>query len=523
MTTDPLYYFTQAYLTEDAAMGEKILVSELVQKGQKLADCPDSKKTGRRSEKEKGLKAGKFTEFSDDGLTLLASVSGYPRISMQQEEDQAIPVVSITPLVNISFDRLSATLLIYPPLPDKNALCADNLEALLLGAGISHGIDKQAVEKAKQIIAAAPREISDVKIAEGTMPQQGSNAYLDYALEIGPIAGLPLEDGSIDFRERRIMVGVEAGELIATKIPAVPGTPGINVLGEQIEPRNGKDVKVKTQGDAHYSEENHTVTATQNGVLSVVRNNTIKVSSRQKVEGDIDFKTGNIDSQGCLTISGSVLPGFKVKSSGDLKIGGGITSAQVVCGANCVVTGGITGKSARVVVGGDADIKFIEQSALSAGGIIVIRSQSYFSDISSQSDIRCNPASIVMGGSLIAAGNLTLGTVGTEDSEPATLGAGIDPERLDQYRTLRRTLSEKQDELIQWIQLHGNAQSRKVRKMEREIEDIRSQLIAINLIPGTELFSRTGAGSSREDIEEQNPLYHAGLDVQTIRIDLHGS
>ena len=442
---------------------------------------------------------------------------------MLQEEEQAIPVVSITPLVNISFDRLSATLLIYPPLPDKNTLNTDNLEEFLHDSGLCHGIDHDAVEKAKRIIAAGANEITEIKIAAGTMPEHGTNACLEYALEIGPIAGLCLPDGSIDFRERRIMVGVKAGEIIAKKVPAVPGIPGISVLGEQIEPKNGEDIRIVTQGKAAYDEESQSVKATGDGVLSIVKDNTINVSPKQKINGNIDFKTGNIDSQGCLTITGSVQAGFKVRSGGDLKIEGGIMSAQVTCGANCVVKGGITGKSSGLVVAGDADITFIERSALAAGGVVVIRTQAYFSQISSQADIRCNPASIVMGGSLIAAGNLTLGTVGSADSEPATIGAGIDPERLSQYRELRQNLSDQQDQLIQWIQLHGRAQSRKVRKMEREIEETRARLVAFNLIPGTELFSRVGSGSSRDELDEQHPLYHAGLDVESIRIDLHGS
>jgi hypothetical protein len=128
-----------------------------------------------------------------------------------------------------------------------------------------------------------------------------------------------------------------------------------------------------------------------------------------------------------------------------------------------------------------------------------------------------------MGGSLIAAGHLTVGTVGSENSDSATLGAGIDPERLSHYQKLQQSLSDQQTELIQWIQLHGNAQSRKVRKMEREIEETRAQLIRFNLIPGTELLSRIGSGSSRDEVDEQNPLYHSGLDVDTIRIEIAGT
>ncbi len=520
---DPVYQFTQTYQTEDSGGGERILVSELVLKGQQLADFPDFQQLSSKGYKKGALKAGNFTAFSDDGLSVYASVAGYPRITMQQEEDRVTPVVSIIPLVAISFDKLSASLLIYPPLPERRALRDENLEEMLQSSGLCHGVDQGAVEKAKQIIAAGRIEITEIPIAKGTMPGRGTNAHLVYALEVGPIAGRCLEDGSIDFRERRIMVGVKAGEVIATKIPAVPGTPGKNVLGEAIEPKGGKDLRIKTLGDAQYDEQSLSVKATRDGVLSIVKNNTIKVSSRQKIEGDIDFKTGNIDANGCLTIQGSVQPGFKIKSSGDLKIGGSVMSALIECEANCVIKGGVTGKSSEIIVSGDADIKFIEQSILSAGGIVVIRTQSYFSRVSSHSDIRCNPSSIIMGGSLIAAGNLTIGTVGSENSDPATLGAGVDPERLTQYQELQQALSDQQNQLIQWIQLHGNAQSRKVRKMEAEIEEIRAQLVRFNLIPGTELLSRVGSGSSREDVDELNPLYHAGLDVDTIRIDLTGT
>jgi len=521
---DPVYHFTQEYILEDSGGGEKILVSELVRKGQLLADYPNADKLGSKRYKKGDLKAGTNTEHSNNGLTLHALVAGYPKITMQrQKNDAVVPVISVIPLVNVSFDRLSASLRIYPPLPDREALRQDNLEDLIGSSGLCHGIERDAIEEAKGIIAVGAAEITDIPVAAGTMPVEGTDAYLTYQIEIGPITGLQLKDGSIDYRERRTMVGVKEGEVIATKVPAVPGTPGKNVLGESIEPKSGKDIRILTLGDAQFFEESLEVRATKDGILSIVKDNSIKVSSKEKIDGDVDFNVGNIDAQGCLTIGGSVQPGFKVKSGGDLKIAGSIMSTQVDCEANCVVEGGITGKGSQLITGGDADIKFIEQSTLKADGLVVIRSQSYFSHVSSKSDIRCNPSSIVMGGSLIAAGNLSLGTVGSETSDAATIGAGIDPERLEQYQQLQQSLTDQQNELIQWIQLHGNGQSRKIRKMESEIDETRTQLNTCNLIPGTELFSRSGSGSSREEIDELNPLYHAGLNIDTIIIELTGT
>ena len=501
-----------------------MLVSELVLKGQLLADFPEAQHLKSKEFKKGDLKAGVHTEFSTDGLSLYAQAAGYPKITMQhQKDDQVTPVVSIVPLVTISFDRLSANLLIYPSLPGKASLHQQNLEELIKDAGVQFGVDQTSISKAGEIIAAGVSDITEVSIANGTLPQEGTDAFLTYAIEIGPIAGLRLKDGTIDYRERRILVGVKKDELIATKTPAIPGTPGTNVLGESIEPRSGKDIKIITMGNAEFSDTTQEVRATEDGVISIVKKNTIMVSSTQQIEGDIDFNTGNIDAQGCLRIKGSVQSGFTVKSGGDLKISGNIMSARIECEANCVIEGGITGKGSEVITKGDTDVKFIEQSLLKADGLIVIRSQSYFSHVTSGSDIRCNPSSIVMGGSVIAAGNLSLGSVGSETSEPATVGAGVDPERLNEFHQLQQAYEERQNELISWIQMHGNAQSRKVKKFENEIAEVRAQLNQFNLIPGTDLFSRSGSGTTREEIEEENPLYHTGRDVAKITIDLAGT
>ena len=437
-------------------------------------------------------------------------------------DDQVTPVVSITPLVTISFDRLSASVQLNPPLPGQSVQ-QYNLDELIASSGVQHGIDQAAVDKAKQLLSTGISEVVELPIATGSLPTEGTDAYLTYAIEVGPIAGLRLKDGSIDYRERRIMVGVKKGDLIGTKVPAVPGNPGANVLGETIEPRNGKDIRVLTLGSAEFSDTTQEIRATGDGILSIVKDTTIKVSPQQEIDGDVDFNIGNIDSQGCLSIKGDVQAGFTVKSGGDLKIHGNIMSATVECEANCVIGGGITGKGSVVNTTGDADIKFIEQSTLRAEGLIVIRSQSYFSTVTAGADLRCNPSSIVMGGSVIAGGNLSLGTVGSETSEPATVGAGIDPNRLSQYHQLQEDLTTKQNELIKWIQMQGNAQSRKVRKMENEIAEVKSQLNKFNLIPGTDLFSRLGSGTTRDEIDEENPLYHTGTDVATITIDLAGT
>lgn len=522
---EPTLHFAQEYLTcsEDGST-EKVLVAELVKAGQLLADFSGGGKNSDKETKKRSLKAGENTKLSSDAQSLFATLTGYPKIETQQQKGKGeLHLISVVPLVRPSFDRLKATLLIYPPIAGGERVQAEKLPQLLEEAGLIYGVDESAVKKAQQLIAKETSEIIELPIASGKMPTAGTDAQLLFEIETGPIAGCLLKDGSIDYRERRVMIGVEQGALIARKIPAVPGTPGMNVFGELIEPKKGKDIKVRTIGAVSFSADSLEVTATNGGVLSVVNDTTIKVLTRHTVEGDVDFKTGNLDSKGCLKIRGSVQPGFKVSSAGDLKIDGTVMSAVIKSEANLVVAGGITGKNCDISVSGDADIKFIEQGRLKAGGKIVIRTQSYFSKVASGSDIRCHPSSIVMGGDLVAAAHVSLGNVGSENSSAALIAAGIDPERLEHYEKLKQELKTKQDELIQWLQMHGNTRSRKVRIMEAGIDEARSQLLKLNLIPGTELYSRRGSGSSRDEMNEENPLYHSGLDVDQIRIDIHGT
>ena len=66
------------------------------------------------------------------------------------------------------------------------------------------------------------------------------------------------------------MVGVRAGQRIATKIPAVQGEPGINVYGEETAAPEGKDIKIEVVNDARFSPATMQVTANKDGVLSIV-------------------------------------------------------------------------------------------------------------------------------------------------------------------------------------------------------------------------------------------------------------
>jgi hypothetical protein len=526
---EPTFHFSsQLVKIGEDETGDTVTVSELVRAGQLLADFPNFHRFAAKGFVKAALEPGDYTNFSEDEESIFASVTGYPKIKKIRRPDYPdwISVLSVEPLFVVSPDKMKASIAIHPPLENCHSLQKEVIETLLAEEGIVFGISNESLKKVKEFLAREEKEFRKFVIASGQPVGESQDAYLRYEMEIGPIAGTLLENGSIDFRDRRIMVGVSAGQVIATKIRAVQGEPGINVYGEETAAPEGQDVKIEVQNDARFSAETMQATATKNGVLSIVNNKIIKVLSHKTISGDVDFETGNIESMNAITILGSIQPGFRVAAAGDLKITGSVMSASAVSDGNLVVRGGITGKNSSLQVKGDTDLNFIEQGTLKCGGIVVIRKQSYYSDIIAGSDIRFHESSIVMGGRIIAEGSITLGSVGSENSTPSIIAAGTIADRLEHLQELKDSVIEQQDAIIQWLQrYHGSSRSKKVRQMEQQLAETKLLLLRINLIPGTGKYSRVAGPDESSKIEMKGEDYNSegGIPIENIAIDVVGT
>ena len=524
---EPAFHFITKFLKigEDYTT-DKIPVTELVKAGKILADFPNFQRFASKGYEKAPVELGDNTEYSEDKESIVATVAGYPKVTKNSEKDsdETVTIISVEPVFKIGPDNMKATLVVHPPVDKGQSLQDISLKDLLDEEGIVFGVDESALEKAIEFIEAGDNEFKNIVIAKGQIVGESEDAYLRYDLEIGPIAGTLLEDGSIDFRERRIMVGIKAGELIATKIPAVQGTPGIDVYGKEKPAKEGKDLKIQLLNDARFSPETLQVKAIRDGVLSIVNNNVIKVCSHQVINKDIDYETGNIESMNAVTVRGSVQPGFKISTEGDLQVTGSVMSAKITCHGNLVIKGGITGNNSKLEVQGDADINFIEQGTLTSGGLVVIRKQSYYSKITAGADIRCKNSTKIMGGSLIAEGNISLGDVGSENAKPAIIAAGVVAERLLQFNDLKESVVQQQDAIIQWLQRYrGSSKSKKIKKMEQALADTKLTLLRLNLIPGTGIYSRAASLDDGKPLSGPEYSSEDGIAIHKIKIDVPGT
>jgi uncharacterized protein (DUF342 family) len=490
-TTVTVHFQSQTITTMVDGLACELVISELMTKNQPLIGLQPGQLPADIT-----FQPGKHTSLSEDGTSLIADISGYPILSQTSKDNITVYRVNITPIIEISADQMLASLTLLPALPGSTLPDFSDILAFCSEGDISSGIDEQTIREAIEQVHQLQQPQEHIPIARGLLPLEGKDAYLRFEVEIGPLPGKILQDGSIDWRERKMFIGIDKDELIATKVPLTQGTPGRDIHGLPLPQKPGKDIKVKASGDVQYIEESGQLLATCAGALSIVNETDVKVSAKQTIDGDVDFSIGNIESNDGLEIKGDVNPGFTVLCKGDLLVGGNINRATVTAEGNTKITGGLIGENARLTTKGDVDVSFIERGSITGGGTVVIGKGTYYASTSAEKMLLSRPDSKIVGGRLICGENFIGDSVGTGNATPAIIFAGIEPSRLELLHRLQTETKKLQDELENLLNMHGKgyAESPLYKAKNAIVQKRQDKLKKLNLIKDSPLYSKFDPG-----------------------------
>lgn len=480
------HFKTQIMTTVIDNITNEMVLSELVRGNQPLVSL-----VANNSEELIHLNAGGNCCLSDEKDIITAGVSGYPIISQYKKNDASHVNVEIIPVIDVADDRMRATLTLYPGLPGVLPFELPDILVFCAERGIDWGIDELTIQETIEQVEKLQQPLEEIPIARGVLPVDGKDAYLRFEVEIGPLPGKILQDGSIDWRERKIFIGIDKDELIARKIPLTKGTPGVDIHGLAIPQKSGKDISVKVSGDVMYIEESRQVLATCSGVLSIVNETDIKVSAMQTIDGDVDFSVGNIESNDGLTIKGDVKPGFTINCRGDLSVGGNIQSATIRTKGNTKIAGGLIGEYTELFTDGDAEVSFIERGTINSGGTVVITKGAYYATVSAKRMLLCRPESKIVGGTLSTSDDFIGGNIGTDSAVATNIAVGVDQNRYYQLLKLRTSVAEIERELetLLHIQGKGYSENKLYKNKEAELDNFTQELRKLNLITGSPLNS----------------------------------
>ncbi|AUG57113.1 DUF342 domain-containing protein [Acetivibrio saccincola] len=240
--------------------------------------------------------------------------------------------------------------------------------SLLNEKGIVYGIKQE-------VLFQALNNNTPYLIAEGIPPQHGEDCIINM-YKIEPPTPEIREDGSVNHYNLKLINRVKAGDWLGERIDATKGVPGRSIFGTDIPASDGKNFPLKYDRKTVYEVYQDNVTllfSKVNGAVDYKDDGSIFVSNHLLINGDVDFKTGNIKFDGCVTIMGTVADGFYVEATKDIEINGalglgnikGITSHE----GNIYIRGGIAAKNhVEIKAKKDVFIKFLDNVTVKCGG-----------------------------------------------------------------------------------------------------------------------------------------------------------
>ena len=343
----------------------------------------------------------------------------------------------------LSKDKLEARFIHYPQPVQGAKAEAEWLAKLLELKSVTSGIDDSCIE----LLTGKPPEnkaYSDV-IAKGHPAVDGSDTHIAYTFDPEKKPGRFHDDGSIDLRERNVVITAEEGQLLGELKAASNGEPGLTVTGEILPAKNGEKRSFKGGGNVRIEEEDGIPKffyAEITGNVKV-REDTVLMEKMFEIDGSVDYDTGNIDVPTDVYIKGSVVTGFSVKSKGSITVEGTVEpGASLYAREDIIVAKGITGQKTQVIAQGNIETKFIQNSFVLANGDIKVGGYIFNAPVRAGGSILINEAKEKRGGSIVggevfAGKGIEAKLLGSESTDRTLVGTRGSPQaefRLNQHK-----------------------------------------------------------------------------------------
>ncbi len=340
--------------------------------------------------------------------------------------------------VQVSPDLMAAYLIVEPIVNESDLPNLSEVLELLKAEKICYGIETTEIEKSLREQQGKP-----VCIAKGQAPLDGKDARLDFLFETGKFKKISVQDdaGKIDFHQLQTVQQVTRGQVIVIKNPATASINGMNVYGQEVQARIGKDLPLKQGKNVVWSEDGLNLIALITGEPSYV-NGKVSVLEVHEINGNVNFDTGNIIFSGNVIVRGTVESGFKIEAEGEVIIHGSVEGAEIRAGGNLYVAGGISGMDKSVISsGGDLYAKYIERATIDCGGNLTVREAIMHSQINADGKINVSTGKGLIVGGVLRCGEVVVAkNIGSRLGTVTELEVGVTPKLKMEYQELENKL-----------------------------------------------------------------------------------
>ena len=312
------------------------------------------------------LEAGSYVRA--EGNRYLAEIYGYVRL--RGDELSVIPPLWTCP------DHMEAHFIYFPQVGPAVPLERPWLESILQAKEVTWGLRAEAIE---QLLNQPPEptQQTTVHIAQGRRPLPGTDGFIELAFEAHSTEGLFLENGSVDLKTHSRGLTVQADQCLADLFPPGRGESGTNLRGEETPGEMGEELKIEAGENVRLQRQDQTFVSFHSQIdgHAKIEDGTISVCPVLRIFGDVDASTGHITAKHDVHISGSVSPGYEIKSGGSVFIGGKVEEGtQIHAQGDVIAAEGVFGNDTKVVAFGKVETRCVQQGSVLARGDISVGS-----------------------------------------------------------------------------------------------------------------------------------------------------
>lgn len=278
--------------------------------------------------------------------------------------------------------------------------------------GITYGVKKE-------VLLGSMQNNTKILVAEGIPPVNGIDSEVKM-YKLKDIKPKTQEDGNVNHYELDLINKVTVGEWLGEKTFPTEGIPGKTVKGSILKALPGKNIPLlydkKTVTEV--VENGKSVLYSRiNGAVHYTGDR-ISVSNHLEIDGNVDFKTGNINFDGYLTIKGTVEDSFSVVASKDIEILSdyGIGSVKEIRSndGSVFIRGGIAGNNkAAIYSKKNVYTKFVSDAKIECEGSVHIGFYCLNSTIKAKEVILDSPRGQIIGGNIDAEIRVVASTIGS--------------------------------------------------------------------------------------------------------------
>jgi uncharacterized protein len=381
--------------------------------------------------------------------------------------------------VKVAGDQMEAFITLKAPTPGLTP--ADFVRALQSN-GVVFGIDEARLRE----LAASPIPGAPQLVARGQPAVDGVSEQITYHFDVDLTTNKVTEGegGSIDFRMIKNFINFKSGEVLAEKSRAVPGKPGRNVMGQELPAREGKQSTFKFGKGVDVSGDGMKAIATVDGHPAIVADR-LTVQNTVEVPAHVDYSIGSIDFIGNVRVRGDVMPGFTVKTKGNLEIAGNVEQANLEVGGNLDLRGIIFGQgNSKITVRGDARIGAVDQAEVRVQGHLKVNNYIRHSLILVGAALEVvGPKGNIIGGDTSAYQGVNCPYLGNPMATLTKITVGVNPFVAAESDSLQAEFNDVDGKLRQAsaamtsaIQRGNNMLIEKLKQVQAQLEPLHKQL-----------------------------------------------